>query len=156
MSKTRGVFFFCLSLLLLVLSPLTAQANSDLLNYLPLGANIIQCFALAEFDADSDGEYLVLYTLKDNYALTLLDLIDGRYQEVYYVNLGKGNSKTGGKMKFGATGYSYRILHLDDLDGDGILEFWTVFHPEGSSYAELTMHKYKNNCYIAVFTARPV
>ena len=154
MRRTWGVFFFCLMLLLTMLSPLVAQANSDLLNYLPLGANIIQCFALAEFDPDADGEYLVLYTLKDNYALTLLDLIDGRYQEVYYVNLGKGNSKTGGKMKFGETGYSYRILHLDDLDGDGILEFWTIFQPEGSSYAELTMHKYKNNCYIAVFTAR--
>lgn len=154
MRKSRGVFFFCFALLLMVLSPLAAQANSDLLNYLPLGANIIQCFALAEFDPDPDGEYLVLYTLKDNFALTLLDLIDGRYQEVYYVNLGKGSSKTGGKMKFGDTGYSYRILHVDDLDGDGFLEFWTIFQPEGSSHAELTMHKYKNNCYIAVFTAR--
>ena len=87
---------------------------------------------LADFDQDPDVEYLVLYTLKDNYALTVLDLIDGRYQEVYYVNLGKGNSKTGGKMKFGETGYSYGILQLDDLDGDGILEFWTIFQPEGS------------------------
>lgn len=154
MRMTRVAFLLCLALLLNMLSPLVAQANSDLLNYLPLGANIIQCFALAEFDTDQDGEYLVLYTLKDNYALTLLDLIDGRYQEVYYVNLGKGNSKTGGKMAFGDTGYSYRILQIDDLDGDGILEFWTIFQPEGSSFAELTMHKYKNNCYLAVFTAR--
>ncbi len=137
-----------------LLSPFTAKANSDLLNYLPLGANIIQCFALPDFDFDADNEYLVLYALQDNYAVTVLDLIDGRYQETYFVNLGKGNSKNGGKVKMGETGYSYRILQIDDLDGDGVLEFWTIFHPEGSTFAELTMHKYKHNCYLAVFTAQ--
>ncbi|HHT48432.1 MAG TPA: hypothetical protein GXZ98_03975 [Firmicutes bacterium] len=155
MRQVRGLLFFCSVLLLIMLfSPFTAQANSDLLNYLPLGANIIQCFALADFDYDADNEYLVLYALQDNYAVTVLDLIDGRYQETYFVNLGRGNTKTGGKVKMGETGYSYRILQVDDLDGDGVLEFWTLFHPEGSTYAELTMHKYKNNCYLAVFTAR--
>ena len=49
MRKTQGVFFFCLILLIIMLSPFAAQANSDLLNYLPLGANIIQCFALSRF-----------------------------------------------------------------------------------------------------------
>ena len=154
MRKARCVLFFCLILLFIILSPFMAQANSDLLNYLPLGANIVQCFALAEFDLDTDVEYLVLYALQDNYALTLLDLIDGRYQETYYINLGKANRGSGGKVKAGETGYTYRILQIDDLDGDGILEFWTIFQPEGSSFAELTMHKYKNNCYQGVFTAR--
>ncbi|NLY92270.1 MAG: hypothetical protein GX081_11790 [Firmicutes bacterium] len=153
--KAHRLLFFCsIFLFIMLLSPFTAKANSDLLNYLPLGANIIQCFALADFDFDADIEYLVLYALQDNYAVTVLDLIDGRYQGIYYVNLGKGNSKTGGKVKMGETGYSYRILQIDDLDGDGVLEFWTLFHPDGSSFAELTMYKYKNNCYLPVFTAR--
>ncbi|HEY8392977.1 MAG TPA: hypothetical protein VIL83_09665 [Capillibacterium sp.] len=156
MQKVTGLLFFSSIFLIIImlLSPLTAEANSDLLNYLPLGANIIQCFALTDFDLDTDTEYLVLYALQDNYAVTLLDLIDGRYQGIYYVNLGKGNSKTGGKVKMGETGYSYRILQIDDLDADGVLEFWTLFQPEGSGFAELTMYKYKNNCYQAVFTAR--
>jgi hypothetical protein len=155
MGRTRGFLFFYIALFLIIIFiPFTVAANSDLLNYLPLGANIIQCVARAEFDADPDVEYLILYSLQENYGLMMLDLIDGRYTQLFNFNLGRGEKKTKGKVGFGDTGYSYRILQIDDLDGDGVLEFWTIFQPEGSAFAELTMYKYKNNCHLPVFIAR--
>lgn len=154
MRSTRCFFFISIALLLMILTAIPAGANSDLLNHLPLGANIIQCFALPNFDKDTDVEYLVLYSLQDNYALMMLDLIDGRYSQIFNYDLGRGEQKNKGKVKYGDTGYTYNILQIDDLDLDGVLEFWTLFQPEGASFAELTMYKYRNNCYLQMFTAR--
>ncbi|NLW56086.1 MAG: hypothetical protein GX050_05640 [Firmicutes bacterium] len=154
MRSTRCLSFFCLALILLILTAFPAGATSDLLNHLPLGANIIQCFALPNFDKDPDVEYLVLYSLQENYALMMLDLIDGRYTQIFNYDLGRGDRKTKGKVKFGDTGYTYNILQIGDLDLDGVLEFWTLFRPEGVSHGELTMYKYRNNNYLQMFTAR--
>lgn len=154
MRSTRCLLYFCLTLLLLCLTAFPAGANSDLLSHLPLGANIIQCFALPNFDKDPDVEYLVLYSLQENFSLMMLDLLDGRYTQIFNYDLGRGARKTKGKVQFGDTGYTYNILQIGDLDLDGVLEFWTLFQLEGASHCELTMYKYRNNNYLQMFTAR--
>ncbi len=154
MRSTRYLLYFCLTLLLLCLTAFPAGANSDLLSHLPLGANIIQCFALTNFDKDPDVEYLVLYSLQENFSLMMLDLLDGRYTQIFNYDLGRGARKTKGKVQFGDTGYTYNILQIGDLDLDGVLEFWTLFQLEGASHCELTMYKYRNNNYLQMFTAR--
>jgi hypothetical protein len=154
MSKAGCCCFLWCTLFLIILTAIPTSASNDLLDHLPPGANIIQFFALAEFDEDPDEEYLILYSLQDRYGVIMLDLIEGRYTQVFHVDLGRGDTKTKGKVRFGDTGYTYRILQVSDLDKDGILEFWTIFQPEGSLPAELRMYKYKNHHYLPVFTSQ--
>ena len=80
-------------------------------------------------------------------------MLDGRYTQIFTA-IRRGDRKTKGKVKFGDTGYTYNILQIGDLDLDGVLEFWTLFRPEGASHGELTMYKYRNNNYLQMFTAR--
>ena len=82
----------------------------------------------------------------------LLDQTPQGYSLVFHKTLGVGNPETEGRVTFADTAYTYRILQAADLDRDGILEFWTLFHPEKSDKVEMTLYKFKNHSYYQVFS----
>lgn len=127
----------------------------ELGDFLPRGAKIVQIISDARFDHDDDVEYLVLYSLQGRFGLILLDRGNNqRYSVIFQKNLGDGSPKTEGRASFGDTAYTYRILQNADLDGDGILEFWTIFQPADSPAAEMTMYKFRNQHYSQMFSVR--
>ena len=133
----------------------SGAAVGELGNFLPRGAKIIQVISDARFDLDDDLEYLVLYSLRDRFGLILLDRGNNRrYSVIFQKNLGDGNPKTEGRAGFGDTAYTYRILQNADLDRDGVLEFWTVFQPADSPFAEMTMYKFWNQHFSQMFSVR--
>lgn len=157
MLRYRWFFFFFLYLLMtLTCYPIGSATVGDLSDFLPRGAKIVQVIADTAFDEDDDDvEYLVLYSLRDTFGLVLLDhRAQNRYSMVYHKNLGEGAPETGGRVQFGDTAYTYCILQTADLDGDGLLEFWTLFQPKDSSQAELNVYKYRNQYYSQALSAR--
>ena len=152
----RGFFFSWLILIFAIITGgFSSAAVGELGDFLPRGAKIVQIISAARFDHDDDVEYLVLYSLQGRFGLILLDRGNNqRYSVIFQKNLGDGSPKTEGRASFGDTAYTYRILQNADLDGDGILEFWTIFQPADSPAAEMTMYKFRNQHYSQMFSVR--
>ena len=148
------LFFFLFFLLILSGYPTGNAAIGELSDFLPRGAKIAQVIADTAFDDDDGLEYLVLYSLRDTFGLVLLDRGAQRYSMVYHKNLGEGAPETEGRVRFADTAYTYCMLQAADLDGNGLLEFWTLFQPKDSPEAELSVYKYRNQHYAQVFSAR--
>lgn len=155
MLRYRWFFFFALFLLLIPAFYSTGRAAvGNLSDFLPRGAKIVQVIADTAFNEDAEVEYLVLYSLRDTFGLVLLDhRAQNRYTMVYHKNLGEGALETEGRMQFADTAYTYSILQAADLDGDGLLEFWTLFQPKDSSQAQLDVYKYRNQHYSQALSA---
>src|SRR5690554_3837558 len=152
----RGSLFILLFLTFVFTAAGSGSATvGELGDFLPRGSKIIQVISDARFDHDDDLEYLALYSLRGRFGLILLDRGNNqRYSVIFQKNLGDGSPKTEGRAGFGDTAYTYRILQNADLDGDGILEFWTIFQPADSSSAEMTMYKFRNQHYSQMFSVR--
>lgn len=153
---TRRSLFILLFLLIAFSTGGSGRATvGELGDFLPRGSKIMQVVSDARFDHDGDLEYLVLYSLRNRFGLILLDRGNNqRYSVIFQKNLGDGNPKTEGRASFADTAYTYRILQSADLDGDGILEFWTIFQPADSSPAEMAMYKFRNQHYSQMFSVR--
>ncbi|HEY8345588.1 MAG TPA: hypothetical protein VIL66_10410 [Bacillota bacterium] len=153
--RGRQFYFLCLTAILLTtafLSLPSIEAGWELTDYFPLGSKIVQIIADAAFDRDEQVEYLCLYSLQGRLGVMLLDQTPQGYSLVFHKTLGVGNPETEGRVAFADTAYTYRILQAADLDRDGILEFWTLFHPEKSDKVEMTLYKFKNHSYYQVFS----
>lgn len=149
--RTFFILLLTQSILFFGLNPLSAE-SWDLTDFFPLGANLVQIIPSPNFDYDDEVEYLCLYSLEGRLGVTLLDRKeDGRYVAVFHKTLGKGDPRTGGRVRFADTSYTYRILQVADLNGNGVLEFWTLFQPENSPRAEMAMYKYENRSYFQAF-----
>lgn len=153
--RGRQYYLLCLAAIFftaafLFLSPV--KAGWELTDYFPLGSKIVQIITDAAFDQDDQVEYLCLYSLQGRLGVMLLDQSSQGYSLVFHKTLGVGNPETEGRVTFADTAYTYRILQVADLDGDGILEFWTLFHPDKSDKVEMTLYKFKNHSYYQVFS----
>ena len=146
------IFVFFLTLSLSVGYLPKVEAGWELTDFFPLGSKIVQIIADTAFDEDDEVEYLCLYSLQGRLGVMLLDRTNQGYTLVFHKTLGVGDKETEGRVGFADTAYTYRILQAADLDQDGILEFWTLFRPENSDRAEMTLYKYRNNSYYQVFS----